>query len=76
MTTAEIKAGQTWLVKDRGRLKSTGQISVIGFDNAGRVQIERIYTWGKIRSRRDWLTPEGLRKRYRLLHEQESLTNQ
>ena len=69
----EIKAGQTWLVKKRGKLKSTGQIHILEI-KGGWVRIERFYTRAGMLNKKDWITPSGLRKRYRLLHEQETLT--
>jgi len=70
---APIKVGQTWLARSRGRLKSSGQITICASSNDGRVQIERYYSTGKVRSRREWITIKGLRRRYRPHTEQTSL---
>jgi hypothetical protein len=70
---APIKTGQTWVAKTRGRLKGNTQIAIVGAGDDGRIRIERTYSYGKVRMRRDWITIEGLRRRYRLSSEQETL---
>lgn len=68
-----IKTGQTWMARSRGRLKGSGQISVVALGEEDRVQIERSYSTGKVRRRREWITISGLRRRYTLYSEQETL---
>jgi hypothetical protein len=67
-----IKIGQTWLIRKRGQLKSTGQVQVVAV-GAEYAQVERTFTFGRYQHRKDWIKFTSLRKRYYLLHEQESL---
>lgn len=69
---APIKVGQTWLARDRGRLKSSTQIAIVGAKGE-RVRIERFYTHGRAKSRKEWITISGLRRHYRPHTEQTSL---
>lgn len=70
---APIKTGQTWVARTRGRLKGNTQIAIVGTGDDGRIRIERTYSYGKVKMRRDWITVSGLRRRYVLHSEQESL---
>lgn len=73
MTAAEIREGQHWRSKNPDRLKSTGQIVVLQIGQNGMIRIERFYRSVQ-RGRKDWITPKGLRSRYTLVAEQETLT--
>jgi hypothetical protein len=68
----EIREGQVWLSKHANRLKSTGQINIVSINREGMVRIQRFYPDDQ-RARKDWITPAGLRQRYDLLHDQETL---
>lgn len=73
MTDGVIKPGQHWVAKDPERLKSNGQIRVIKIVE-DRVIVERYYIHGnKPHFKKDRLTIKGLRKLYKLQHEQETL---
>lgn len=68
---APIKVGQTWLARDGARLKSSPQIAIVGA-RGEEVRIERFYPH-TTRSRKEWITITGLRRRYRPHTEQTSL---
>lgn len=69
---APIKVGQTWLARKARRLKSSPQIAIVGADGDW-VRIERFYPHGRAKSRREWITITGLRRRYRPHTEQTTL---
>ena len=68
---APIRVGQTWLAREGRRLKSSPQIAIIG-TRGDEVRIERFYPH-TTRSRREWITIGGLRRRYRPHTEQTTL---
>lgn len=68
----EIKEGQIWKSQRPDRLRSAPEIKVVSIGINGIIHIERQYD-GNRRPKKDSITPQGLRRYYRLLHEQESL---
>lgn len=68
-----IKDGQHWVAKDPKRLKSTTLIKVLK-TAGGLCTIERYYILGnKPHFKKDHITEKGLRRFYKLQHEQEKL---
>ena len=72
MMTTEIKEGQIWRSVRPAALRSAPEIRIISIRKNGMIRIERTYT-GESKPKKDELTPQGLRRFYLLLHEQESL---
>lgn len=70
--SSEIKEGQTWEAKHPERLKSSRFVQVLSIRKDGLIQIERFYP-SRRTANHDTITPQGLRRLYRLTHEQWTL---
>lgn len=71
--TTEIKVGQTWMAKRADKLKSNSQVTVLSVVGDW-VEVEGFLERGGVQSYpKRWISPEGLRRRYRLEAQQESL---
>jgi hypothetical protein len=75
---AEIKPLQVWERRGtRGQRKATSQVTVeeVVFDDDGPVEVVLSYHFshGKYTERQGRISPEGLRKSYRLVAEQQTL---